>query len=596
MCLHLASLLCARLLAPPSASECSSCARWLLLVVRGCLCSILPPSVTGVSSQSLASRGSPVSSPAAETTRGVISCFVAFRGVVAHSASAVGSLLASTFKCELGAGEDNNIFLELIQTKVVSAASCTSSTLFSALRYLKKRKCTPNLRNEQIFVELDRTMEGFAADFGLYGNSTSGFASSRWDWSFLSNAHVNNSAPFTRLDPKDKSKTVGLEAESKAVAQDCGKGCNNCMPMQIEIQGLKEEMKRQSQKMDEMAVLLRQLVLKADADPSVDVKTVASTTKSRRRSTSKQKGMRKDTPIDVPDYSSDHLAFRHSRRKRKTSSTGTPKQIISGKNDKLTRTLFSDKDEAKDQKERTPQTNKIGPSRPATHIGERPYVDLAVQGFDPNQAEVGDKIPKNTVFTFYPRKEMRLAGTDLTVAAYIFGMGKDKRKILVSDLHCFGDREAFQTLVPGRRIVDDIIILVATMLTYNSGRLIWYLPPTFAQLACGRGHFHGGTAKWIRDKYMANIDEVLKIYVPIWHDDHWFLLVIDMLAKQLLYLDSTRSAKQRDSHVLQIKKVALFLEEIVLDESWYACKRHKRPTISEFKLVEPEVNQQEVGT
>ncbi|KAL1323782.1 hypothetical protein AAHE18_13G041300 [Arachis hypogaea] len=140
VCLHLASLLCARLLAPPSASECSSCARWLLLVVRGCLCSILPPSVTGVSSQSLASRGSPVSSPAAEATRGVVSCFVAFRGVVAHSPSDVDSVLASNFKWELGAGEDNNIFLELIQTKVVSAASCTSSTLFSALRYLKKRK------------------------------------------------------------------------------------------------------------------------------------------------------------------------------------------------------------------------------------------------------------------------------------------------------------------------------------------------------------------------------------------------------------------------------------------------------------------------
>ncbi|XP_016168829.1 uncharacterized protein LOC107611416 [Arachis ipaensis] len=195
------------------------------------------------------------------------------------------------------------------------------------------------------------------------------------------------------------------------------------------------------------------------------------------------------------------------------------------------RTSFSDKDEAKDQKERTPQTNKIGPSRLATYIGERPYVDLTVQGFDPNQAEVGDKIPENTMFTFYPQKEMRLAGTDLAVAAYIFGMVKDKREILVSDLHCYGDKEAFQTLVPGRRFVDDIIILVATMLTYNSGRLIWYLPPTFAQFACGRGHFHGVTAKWIRDKYMAKIDEVLKIYVPIWHDNHWSLLIIDMLAK-----------------------------------------------------------------
>ncbi|XP_020964029.1 uncharacterized protein LOC110265391 [Arachis ipaensis] len=79
-CSHLAVLLCARLLAPPSASECSSCACWLLLVVRGCLCSILPPSLTRVLSQSLASRGSSVSLPAAEATRGVVSCFVAFRG------------------------------------------------------------------------------------------------------------------------------------------------------------------------------------------------------------------------------------------------------------------------------------------------------------------------------------------------------------------------------------------------------------------------------------------------------------------------------------------------------------------------------------
>ncbi|XLS65780.1 hypothetical protein HN51_025754, partial [Arachis hypogaea] len=87
VCLHLASLLCARLLAPPSASECSS------LHVGCCascwLCSILPPSLTRVSSQSLAYRGSSVSSPAAEETRGVVSCFVAFRGVVADSPSTV---------------------------------------------------------------------------------------------------------------------------------------------------------------------------------------------------------------------------------------------------------------------------------------------------------------------------------------------------------------------------------------------------------------------------------------------------------------------------------------------------------------------------
>ncbi|XLT62206.1 hypothetical protein HN873_018730, partial [Arachis hypogaea] len=74
--LHLASLLCARLLAPPSASECSSCACLLLLIVCSCLCSILPPSLTRVSSQSLASCGLSILSVATKATRGVDSCFI----------------------------------------------------------------------------------------------------------------------------------------------------------------------------------------------------------------------------------------------------------------------------------------------------------------------------------------------------------------------------------------------------------------------------------------------------------------------------------------------------------------------------------------
>ncbi|XLU73537.1 hypothetical protein S245_032590 [Arachis hypogaea] len=47
--------------------------------------------VTRISSQSLASRGSSVSSPAAEATRGVVSCFVSFGGVVADSPSTIGN-------------------------------------------------------------------------------------------------------------------------------------------------------------------------------------------------------------------------------------------------------------------------------------------------------------------------------------------------------------------------------------------------------------------------------------------------------------------------------------------------------------------------
>ncbi|XLV00139.1 hypothetical protein S245_014478 [Arachis hypogaea] len=66
--------------------------RRVLASRRSPLCSAARASLrhlTRVSSQSLASRGSSVSSPAAEATRGVVSCFVAFRGVVADSPSTV---------------------------------------------------------------------------------------------------------------------------------------------------------------------------------------------------------------------------------------------------------------------------------------------------------------------------------------------------------------------------------------------------------------------------------------------------------------------------------------------------------------------------
>ncbi|RYR26212.1 hypothetical protein Ahy_B02g060403 [Arachis hypogaea] len=69
----------------------------------------------------------------------------------------------------------------------------------------------------------------------------------------------------------------------------------------------------------------------------------------------------------------------------------------------------------------------------------------------------------------------------MVVAGYIFARGLDLKKILIPNDHCQGDREALWTLHPSEEVVDDVLNLLVSMLTYERGdKRIWWLPTTFA--------------------------------------------------------------------------------------------------------------------
>ncbi|XLU54102.1 hypothetical protein S245_048750, partial [Arachis hypogaea] len=85
----------------------------------------------------------------------------------------------------------------------------------------------------------------------------------------------------------------------------------------------------------------------------------------------------------------------------------------------------------------------------------------------------GDKIIQAT-------KNSRFREVDLVLASYIFGFNYDSKEELVSNDHCSGTREALMTLKSGQPIVDDVLILVASMLTHNDDCHKWFLPTTFA--------------------------------------------------------------------------------------------------------------------
>ncbi|QHO56785.1 uncharacterized protein DS421_3g76710 [Arachis hypogaea] len=73
---------------------------------------------------------------------------------------------------------------------------------------------------------------------------------------------------------------------------------------------------------------------------------------------------------------------------------------------------------------------------------------------------------------FRPPLGMEFVGSELAVAAYIF------------DEHCCGSRGVLHSLLPGEEVVDDVLNLVASMMTSSYLNEIgkrWWLPTTFAE-------------------------------------------------------------------------------------------------------------------
>ncbi|XLU61443.1 hypothetical protein S245_020652, partial [Arachis hypogaea] len=84
------------------------------------------------------------------------------------------------------------------------------------------------------------------------------------------------------------------------------------------------------------------------------------------------------------------------------------------------------------------------------------------------------------------------------------------------------------------------------------------------------------------------------IFAPIWFDNHWFVLVVNIVGKELMYLDSLKAAARvRAKRIRKWYKIQFFLEEILDDESWYENPTDERLLISEYKLYEPKVVEQD---
>ncbi|KAL4365364.1 hypothetical protein AHAS_Ahas07G0098700 [Arachis hypogaea] len=171
--------------------------------------------------------------------------------------------------------------------------------------------------------------------------------------------------------------------------------------------------------------------------------------------------------------------------------------------------------------------------------------------------------------------------------------------MLVPDDHCDGTRESLQILIPGRMVVDDILNLVASMCTntrFEDLEMKWWLPTTFAQIALSPTSHCAETLDFIKRKYMGFADKLMKIYVPLFRDGHWYLVIVDLCNGELVYLDSAKSdvPVERKARLDQIKYVAFFIENMLNESVFYKDIEQGQtsyPRCSSYILVEPEIGQ-----
>ncbi|QHO34902.1 Sentrin-specific protease [Arachis hypogaea] len=196
-----------------------------------------------------------------------------------------------------------------------------------------------------------------------------------------------------------------------------------------------------------------------------------------------------------------------------------------------------------------------------------------------------------------PRKECTSSGRNSPLQhTYSRRTWTTGAEVLVHDENSRGDRDALLTLRPGQMIVDDVINLACTMLTHENRKESWFLPTTFCQVALSPVNHNIDTFEFIRNRFMGYADDLWMIYVPMHRDNHWFLMVVDLVNCNLLYLDSAKDSDRRDARVSQMKFVAFFLENMLEDKRFWKNEEHFKPHPSSFDVSEPPIGQQPEGS
>ncbi|GAU51656.1 hypothetical protein TSUD_414770 [Trifolium subterraneum] len=138
------------------------------------------------------------------------------------------------------------------------------------------------------------------------------------------------------------------------------------------------------------------------------------------------------------------------------------------------------------------------------------------------------------------------------------------------------------------------------MKTIGRPNSVWYMPTEFAQYALEAHKDADDVRQIYQAKYMTPAEHVSRMFIPMNDQgNHWYLMVVDFVKKKLVWLDSLRCATRDHPRRRGILRMAIFVEEILMYESYGTDVPafNQERMVSAFSLYQPRhIQQQRPGS
>ncbi|KAJ1396397.1 Ulp1 protease family, C-terminal catalytic domain [Sesbania bispinosa] len=212
----------------------------------------------------------------------------------------------------------------------------------------------------------------------------------------------------------------------------------------------------------------------------------------------------------------------------------------------------------------------------------------------------GQFVPQSLKAIFKPSKPMYLSKEEAKVASYIFCNNLvteyDKKEILLATniKYCDGSRSLLHCLKPKLEIEQDVINLVVCMMTMREKNALkdpsyWFLPTTYAQFVLAWSTPTEQMIERYYDSFMGKVDLLSKVFIPVNDGNfHWYLIVIDFIQKEIVYLDSSPSDSRKEIRMRSVRTLSLYMETLLQHQSFYNYQRTPKPLVSKYTIHIPE--------
>ncbi|MED6209206.1 hypothetical protein PIB30_052518 [Stylosanthes scabra] len=98
--------------------------------------------------------------------------------------------------------------------------------------------------------------------------------------------------------------------------------------------------------------------------------------------------------------------------------------------------------------------------------------------------------------------------------------------------------------------------------------------------------------EFIEKKYMAFADNLLKIYVPLKLKNHFYLMIVDLWDKKVVYLYSAKCSLQLQARRDHMQEVEKYMDGFLTANKFYEDESSIRHKVSDFEFLEPTIGQQ----